>query len=202
MLDARPVETRLKDCSAAYHSLEHQVSLAELGTKDPSDVEHSMDQLVGQVRALQSDVSDRTSVVVSKRTEQLLADCLTLQASLRRTTAKRQSAARENRSVQRLLNTGDEEKNLLHLSEEQKSLFFAQRRVKSMAEESVAILKALEGQRSTMQKTHRTMGDLLETLGLSQHTIQRIRNVTRQDSLIVYIGIVVVVALFWYLFLW
>lgn len=141
-----------------------------------------------------------------RRAQQALSELRLVETSLRQ--SERRAQQRQSYAAQResLLGGGlgreqAELSEVEYLQRERESLDYTRRRVQQMHAESADVLRALQDQGRRIGGTGEKLGDLLESLGISNTTLLQIVRRNQVDAWLVYGGIVLLLFLMCYL-LW
>lgn len=146
----------------------------------------------------------RATEMQKRRAQQVLADLQLVEITLHRF-QRQQRQQNQQSNVQQLMGSYSadaartEYAALDHLSEEEKSLKYARRRMQQMQYESAAVLSALQGQGRRLGGMGDKMADMMESLGVSNTTILQIVRRNQMDAWLVYAGIISLLLLLWYL---
>jgi golgi SNAP receptor complex member 2 len=174
---------------------------------DPTTLESMLQHARATAQELLGSRRAQLSVFEAKRAELLLAECDSLQRTVDKT-KKRAARDLELKSQREKLlggagssgyfNRADDTDASL-LARESQGLAHSRKKVQQMVDEGHAVMSALKGQGTRMSSSNQKTAELLEALGVSNHTILAIVRTNRVDAWIVYIGIALTLMLMWYL---
>ncbi|KAG5507049.1 hypothetical protein JKF63_05795 [Porcisia hertigi] len=139
-----------------------------------------------------------------RRAEQVLSEVQLLEGTLRRYAMKAQQQAAYVSNVKSLVGNGADAlrqnyESMDHLEREKKSLQYARQRMQAMESESREVLAALQDQGRRLGGVGNKLGNMLETLGVSNTTILQIVRRNEVDAWLVYGGIALLLFFLWYL---
>lgn len=139
-----------------------------------------------------------------RRAEQVLSELQLLDTTLQRNEKKQKQRTAYGSSVHQLVgNSAAAARNdytaMDQLDREKQSLQYARRRMQTMEAESREVLKALQSQGTRLSGVGTKLGDMLESLGVSNTTILQIVRRNEVDAWIVYGGIALLLFFMWYL---
>lgn len=139
-----------------------------------------------------------------RRAEQVLSEVKLIEATLSRYARKAQQQASYASQVKTLVGNGAELQRqnyeaMDHLEREKKSLQYARQRMQTMESESKEVLQALQDQGRRLGGVGNKLGNLLESLGVSNTTILQIVRRNEADAWIVYGGIALLLFFLWYI---
>lgn len=139
-----------------------------------------------------------------RRAEQVLSEVKLIEATLGRYARKAQQQQSYAAQVRTLVGNGAETARenyaaMDHLEREKKSLQYARQRMQNMESESREVLQALQDQGRRLGGVGNKLGNLLESLGVSNTTILQIVRRNEADAWIVYGGIALLLFFLWYI---
>ncbi|KAG5481211.1 hypothetical protein CUR178_06443 [Leishmania enriettii] len=148
--------------------------------------------------------SQNVTPLQRRRAEQVLSEVKLLETTLHRYAKKAQQHATYVSNMQSLFSGGagahrQNYEAMDHLEREKKSLQYARQRIQAMESESREVLAALQDQGRRLGGVGGKLGDLLETLGVSNTTILQIVRRNEADAWLVYGGIALLLFFLWYL---
>ena len=204
--DYSVAESLIRQASTMVEQLERGVRLEptpvlRMIEQGKSAVQSQLDRLAAIPGA------SSTSLV---RGRNLLEECEALRQAVERASAKTARAQQSQKEREALLGGGGtsrldqlraQQSGIQHLSEEERSLQHARRKIQQMTSESDTLLGALRGQGQRLSSTKSKAEELLEVLGVSNQTIRSIARTNRVDAWLVYIGIALTLLLMWYLWI-
>ncbi|KPA82732.1 putative SNARE protein [Leptomonas pyrrhocoris] len=165
----------------------------------PSDRQGTLHARVGVTGS-----SQKVTPLQQRRAEQVLSEVKLLEATVGRYARKTQQQANYALQVKTLIGNGAEAQRqnyeaMDHLEREKKSLQYARQRMQAMESESKEVLQALQDQGSRLGGVGNKLGNLLESLGVSNTTILQIVRRNEADAWIVYGGIALLLFFLWYI---
>lgn len=139
-----------------------------------------------------------------RRANQLLSELKLIETTLQRYERKAQRTQTHESQVKELLGSrsGLDRTDLAaadSLEEERKALLYTRKRIQQMNQESTGVLQTLQEQGRRLGTIGNNMGDMLESLGVSNTTILQIVRRNTVDAWIVYVGIIVLLFFLWYI---
>lgn len=139
-----------------------------------------------------------------RRAEQVLSEVKLAETTLQRYIRKAQQQSSHAANVSTLVGRGGEAyrqnyEAMDHLEREKKSLQYARQRMQAMESESREVLAALQDQGRRLGGVGNKLGNLLETLGVSNTTILQIVRRNEADAWLVYGGIALLLFFMWYI---
>lgn len=173
---------------------------------DTTTLESMLQQAKTTARDLIGPRRGQLSVLEAKRAELLLAECDSLQRAVDKSKNRAARDLELKTQRERLLGGGaagyfnradDNDASLL--AREGQGLAHSRRKVQQMVDESNAVMSALKGQGVRVSNSNQKTAEILEALGVSNHTILSIVRTNRVDAWIVYIGMALMLMLMWYL---
>ncbi|CAG9572764.1 putative SNARE protein [Leishmania major strain Friedlin] len=148
--------------------------------------------------------SQNVTPLQRRRAEQVLSEVKLIEATLHRYAKKAEQQATYVSDLKSLVGngTGAYRQNyeaMDHLEREKKSLQYARQRMQAMESESRDVLAALQDQGRRLGGVGNKLGNLLETLGVSNMTILQIVRRNKADAWLVYGGIALLLFFLWYM---
>ncbi|GET87964.1 snare protein, putative [Leishmania tarentolae] len=155
-------------------------------------------------RAVSSGCSHAVTPLQRRRAEQVLSEVKLIETSLYRYAKKAEQQATYVSNLKSLVGNGagayrENYEAMDHLERERKSLQYARQRMQAMESESRDVLAALQDQGRRLGGVGSKLGNMLETLGVSNMTILQIVRRNKADAWLVYGGIALLLFLLWYI---
>ncbi|KAG5480563.1 hypothetical protein LSCM1_06267 [Leishmania martiniquensis] len=148
--------------------------------------------------------SQNVTPLQRRRAEQVLSEVRLIETTLHRYAKKAQMQTTYASSLKSLVGSGAAAQRqnyeaMDHLEREKKSLQYARQRMQAMELESREVLAALQDQGRRLGGVGSKLGDLLETLGVSNTTILQIVRRNEADAWLVYGGLALLLFFLWYI---
>ena len=220
--NSAPITSTLEeDCRTSQLMITQINSVVEQMEKGMfADNQNRLKKLIGNARALvfsaqgKLSSSGRVSAVstgntTGRKLELMLAEIEQLERAGERMLRKFERSAKAAADRELLLASAasssaskkDDLDDVATLSKEENGLRHSRNRIRQLVEESDAVMGALQGQFSRMDRANTNLGSMLESLGVSNHTLLQIARRNRVDSAVVYGGIVLLLMLMVYIWM-
>ncbi|CUG30227.1 SNARE protein, putative, partial [Bodo saltans] len=156
---------------------------------DTTTLESMLQQARATAHELLASKRAQLSVLEAKRAESLLAECDSLQRTVDKTKKRATRDLELKMQREKLLggngaagyfNRADDTDASL-LARESQGLSHSRRKVQQMVDEGHAVMSALKGQGTRLSSSNQKTAELLEALGVSNHTILAIVRTNRVD---------------------